>query len=139
MQKSARNIAHDPAPRPVSAPTRRPRLKPTHNTAPKTGPEPAITRLTGDVDLVPPRGCSASIVLKEVDRDDEHRYYTWWLVVGRSGEDATSMPYKHNGEDMIRIDLPEGMSLSATDLQPYLTAFWAQQSLEPDDTPIIRS
>ena len=139
MQKSARDIPRDPALRPVSAPARRPRLESPYNTAPQTGPEPTITRLTGDVDLVPPPGCSASVVLKGVSREDGHRYYTWWVVVGRSGEDAMSMPYKHNGEDMIRIDLPEGMSLSATDLQPYLTAFWAQQSLEPDDTPIIRS
>ena len=138
MQKSARDIARDPALRPVSAPRRRTRLKSPHKTASKTGLQPTITRLTSDVDLVPPPGCGASAVLKGVNRDNGHRYYTWWLVVGRSGEDAMSMPYKHDGADMIRIDLPEGMPLSATGLQPYLTAFWAKQSLEPDDTPIIK-
>ncbi len=138
MQKPTRDIARDPMPRPVSNPRRRVRRKPPHRAAPKTGPQPTITRLTGDVDVVPPRGCSASVLLKEVSRDDGHRYYTWWLVVGRSGADVLSMPYKHNGEDIIRIDVPEGMPLSATGLQPYLKAFWDEQSLEPDDPPIIK-
>ena len=130
MSKPARDIARGPA--------RRARHKSRPGPATNAGPQPTITRLTGDVDLVPPRGCSASVVLKEVERDDDHRYYAWWLVVGRSGGDALSMPYKHHGEDMIRIDLPEGMSLSATCLQPYLTAFWNEQSLEADAPPIIK-
>jgi hypothetical protein len=138
MQKSARDIARDPLPRSVSSPRRRVRGKPPLRAAPRTEPRPTITRLTSDVDLTPPRGCSASVLLKEVSRNDVHRYYTWWLVVGRSGADALSMPYKHTGEDIIRIDLPDGMSLSATGLQPYLEAFWDAQSLEPDDPPIIK-
>jgi len=138
MQKPARDIARDPLPRPVSSPRRRARGKAPLRAAPRTGPRPTITRLTSDVDLTPPRGCSASVLLKEVSRNDAHRCYTWWLVVGRSGADALSMPYKHNGEDIIRIDLPEGMSLSATGLQPYLEAFWGAQSMEPDDPPIIK-
>ena len=138
MHKTVRDIPRDSTPRPVSAPMRRARHKSPNGAAAKAGPQPTITRLTGDVHLVAPRGCSASVVLKEVDRDDGHRYYTWWLVVGRSDAEALSVPYKHNGDDMIRIDLPEGMSMSADALQPYLKAFWDKQPLEPDDTPIIK-
>jgi hypothetical protein len=95
--------------------------------------------VTGDVELVPPRGCSATALLQQVGQGDGHRYFSWCLVVGRTAADALPVPYKHNGKDTFRIDLPEGMPLSATRLQPYLTAFWEKQPPPgADDPPIIK-
>ncbi len=102
------------------------------------GLQPTITRLDGDVELVAPPGCCASVVLKLVSRDDGHRYYSWWAVVGRNGMDRLAVSYKYTGEDTIRMDLPEGVSLSAASLQPFLTAYLAGEGTEPPDTPIIR-
>jgi hypothetical protein len=79
----------------------------------------------------------ATVVLKEHARDEKHRYYMWWIVVGRNGEDAFSVHYKHNGEDTIRCDIPEGSVMSTVVLQSALRAFWSKQDLEPDGTPII--
>jgi hypothetical protein len=108
-----------------------------------TGPakpalRPTLTRITGDFDLVAPRGFCASVLLKLVSRDDGHRYYSWWAMVGRHDVDSFTIRYKYRGEDLIRCDLPEGMALSEESLQPHLVNFLAGEHNEPDGTPIIR-
>lgn len=118
-------------------PTRRHNPEQARPTRAKPPARPTITRLTGNVVLVAPPGCSASVVLKLVKRDDGHRYYAWWLMVGRNDVDAASVAYKHTGEDAIRCDLPEGMPLSAESLQPHLTQYLASLGEEPGDPPVI--
>jgi len=127
-RKSARRITQPPVA--VARPSRS--AKPAHD------PAPTVTRIDGDVVLVAPTGCYASVVLKLVDRDDNHRYYSWWTVVGRHDMDKITMPYKYTGEDTIRFDLPEGVPLSAKSLQPHLTAFLAAEHTKPGAPPIIR-
>jgi hypothetical protein len=99
---------------------------------------PTITQLIADVELIAPRGCSASVLLKLVTRDDGHRYYAWWAMVGRYDHDALAISYRYTGEDTIRFDVPEGMRLCAESLQPHLTAYLRNAGTEPPDTPIIR-
>lgn len=132
MQKIVRTDAHKPA-RPIAR--KRPRATPAP--APKSL-QPTVTRLVGDVELVAPRGCSASVLLKLVSRDDGHRYYVWWAVVGRHDADTFSARYKHNGEDVLRFDIPEGMALSAEALQPHLASYLKRENTEPSDPPVIR-
>lgn len=104
----------------------------------KPAPRPTLTRITGDFDLVAPRGYCASVLLKLVSRDDGHRYYSWWAMVGRHDVDSFTIRYKYRGEDLIRCDLPEGMALSEESLQPHLVSFLTGEHNEPDGTPIIR-
>lgn len=139
MSRPARDIASESTTRPIRTPARRARHRSRLGLVAKPEPQPTITRLIGDAELVPPPGCGASLLLKQVGQGDGHRYFSWWLVVGRSAADALSVPYKHSGGDTFRIDVPEGMPLSAADLQPYLTAFWEkQQPPGADDPPIIK-
>lgn len=135
MQKATRTVPHKPARHAVHKPAARPRAR---GSAPKLELQPTVTRLAGNVDLVAPRGCSASVLLKLVTRDDGHRYYSWWLVVGRHDADSLSVHYKHNGEDVLRFDVPEGFPLSSASLQPHLVSFLASENTEPSDPPIIR-
>ena len=134
MQKVTRTVAHKPARHVVHKPAR-PRAR---GSAPKLELQPTVTRLSGNVDIVAPRGCSASVLLKLVTRDDGHRYYQWWAVAGRHGMDTFSLRYKHNGEDVLRFDVPDGFPLSAASLQPHLVSFLESENTEPSDSPIIR-
>src|SRR5262245_59096693 len=130
MQKSTRSVPRKPAP-PPPPPPRTPRAVSVKQ------PKPKITRLERDVELVAPRGCHASVLLKLVDRDDGHRYYSWWAVVGRHDMDSVSVSYKYTGEETIRFDLPDGIPLSAESVQPHLTRFLARRHEGPGDPPII--
>ena len=132
MQKINRAVAHKPAPAIASGPRARVGARPT------SGQPPVITRITRDLEVVAPHGCRASVLLKLVDRDEGHRYYDWWLVVGRHGAETVSVKYKADGADTIRIDVPEGMRLSADALQPHVTAFLAHEGNEPADPPTVR-
>lgn len=131
MQKSIRQVTHKPARSATPKRTRATRAEPAL--------QPKIMRLEGDIELIAPRGYCASVLLKLVNRDDGHRYYAWWAMVGRHDLDKISISYKHTGEDMIRIDLPEGMSLSAEALEPHLIAYLASGGLRPPEPPIIRN
>src|SRR5262249_16504435 len=95
------------------------------------------TRLTGNIKLVAPPGCHASVLLKLVHRDDRRRFYSWWAVAGRHDMDSIAVPYKYTGEETIRIDLPYGMPLSLRSLQPHLKRFIAAQNDADDESPII--
>jgi len=138
MQKITRQVSDKPA---RHASPKRTRV--TTGAGPGAGPakparRPTLTRVTGDLELVAPRGFCASVLLKLVSRDDGHRYYSWWAMVGRHDMDSFSIRIKYRGEDLIRCDLPDGMPLSEESLQPHLANFLASEHNEPDGTPIIR-
>jgi hypothetical protein len=99
---------------------------------------PVVTRITQDLEVVAPHGCRASVLFKLVDRDDGHRYYDWWLVVGRRGAETMSVRYKADGADTIRVDVPDGMRMSADALQPHLAAFFKKEGTLPAAPPTIR-
>lgn len=134
MDKAATNNSRTTrrATRPAAAPRRARRTAPTR-TVTKPVPQPTFTRLTTNVELTPPVGCIATVVLKQIAHSEGTRYYKWWLMVGRNGDDASSVHYKHTGEDMIRCDIPTGMPLSEDALLPGLKAFWAKQPNLPGD------
>ena len=134
MQKITRAVSHKPA-RAIAS--ERPRAR-VAGAKPAPGPAPVITRITQDLELVAPHGCRASVLLKLVERDEGHRYYEWWLVVGRHDAETMSVKYKADGADTIRVDVPEGMRLSAETLQPHVAAFLAGEGLEPADPPTVR-
>jgi hypothetical protein len=126
QRKSARRITQPPVP-----------AKPPRPAKPRD-PVPMVSRIESDVELVAPQGCYASVIVKLVDRDDEHRYYSWWAMVGRNDMDKIAVRYAFTGEDTIRFDLPEGVALSARSLQPHLAAFLAGERNKPGGPPIIR-
>jgi hypothetical protein len=101
-------------------------------------PKLLIERLDRDIDLVAPRGYHASVLLKLAHREDGHRIFSWWLVAGRHDMDAVHVPYKHTGEEIIRVDLPDGMPLSSESLEPRLAEFLLHEGTEPPDPPIIK-
>jgi hypothetical protein len=136
MQKLSRSITEKPA-RHV-AHNRRPPAPAPPSPASGKAVQPVVTRLVADVDLVAPKGFTASVLLKLVSRDDTQRQYALWALAGRHDVDTCIVPYKYTGEDTIRVDLPEGMPLSAEALAPHLTAFLASEGNEPPGTPIIR-
>jgi hypothetical protein len=136
MQKIARTVAHKPARH--AEHKHKPRRATAKPTPAKPALQPTVTRVASDVELVAPRGCSASVLIKLVTRDDGHRYYSWWAVVGRHGVDTFSIRYKHNGEDVLRFDLPEGMPLTAEALQPHLASYLASENVQAADPPVIR-
>src|SRR5262245_50791331 len=94
QRKSARRITQPPPP-----------PKPPRAAKP---PVPIVSRIEADVELVAPQGCYATVIVKLVDRDDEHRYYSWWTLVGRNDMDKIAVRYEFTGEDTIRFDLPDG-------------------------------
>lgn len=97
-----------------------------------------FSRVNGDLDIVVPPHCRASVLLKLVERDERHRYYAWWLVVGRHDLDEVSVHYRYTGEDTIRFDVPQTAVLSSSSLQPLLAEFLAQDGTMPPHTPIIK-
>jgi hypothetical protein len=114
----------------------------SHKPAPqarKAEPTPVITRITHDLELVAPQGCRASVLLKQLERDEGHRYYDWWLVVGRRGaETVPAVKYKADGGDVIRVDVPDDMPLRADALDPHVAAFLKNEGNEPADPPTVR-
>jgi hypothetical protein len=138
MQKLTRVAGKAVTARPVPhKPGRARPVKPAAKPA-KPALQPTITRVEGNLDLSAPHGCIASVLLKLVDRDDGHRYYAWWAMAGRHDADTYAIHYKHNGEDVLRFDLPDGMALSAEALQPHLESFLGSENNEPSDPPVIR-
>lgn len=100
-------------------------------------PRPSISRLSSDVRLIAPPGCYVSVLLKQVDREDGRRYYSWWAMAGRHDMDNACVSYKYTGEDTIRFDLPVGMPLSESALQSHLRQFLAGEGDFGDDPPVI--
>lgn len=130
MQKITRAVSHKPA-RAIASDRPRARVA-------GAGPTPIVTRISEDLDVLAPHGCRASVLLKLIDREDGHRYYEWWLVVGRRGAETLTVRYKADGADTIRVDVPDGMKLSAESLQPHVAAFLAKERVEPADPPTVR-
>lgn len=129
MQKSNRQVTHMPAGSATPKGAPEPRAEPAL--------QPKITRLESDIELVVPHGYCASVLLQRVNREDGHYSYKWSALVDRHDLNTAAISYKHTGEDMIRIDLPEGMPASPEALAPHLLAFLAGESMTPKP-PIIR-
>lgn len=121
MQKSTRQVMHKT--------DRYSTHKETRMALDESALSPKITRLDGDAKLVTPRDCWASVLLKRLDHDGR---YSWWAMVGRHDMDEMSVSYTHKGEDMIRLDLPDGMPLSADSLRPHLVKYLATQGDQGD-------
>lgn len=134
MLKRSRAVSHKPA----RASASEPQPQAGAGARPAAPPSPVVTRITSDLDVVAPHGCRASVLFKMVERDAAHRYYDWWLVVGRRGAETMSVQYKADGADTIRVDVPDGMRLSADALQPHVTAFLKSEGTLPAAPPTIR-
>jgi hypothetical protein len=132
MPKRTRAVSHKPERASASEP------QVGASARPASPPSPVVTRITHDLDVVAPHGCRASVLFKLVDRDAGHRYYDWWLVVGRRGAETLSFQYKADGADTLRIDVPDGMRLSAAALQPHVVAFLKSEGSLPAAPPTIR-
>jgi hypothetical protein len=104
--------------------------------APRKRAEPRLSRLDRDIVLVAPRGCHASVLVTLIKRDDRHRYYAWLAMVGRGVGDVT-VSYRHAATDTIRLDLPDGVPLSAKSLEPHLAQFLASTSELDGPPPVI--
>jgi hypothetical protein len=115
------------------------RRKPTTvaRTLRRTVPAPRFTRIEGNLKVVVPPDCDASVILKQVV-DGERRYYVLWLLVGRTGQKTMTVSYKHAGETAFRCDLPSGMPVSAAALQPHLAKFLKINGSLQDKPPIIK-
>ncbi|HEX2690309.1 MAG TPA: hypothetical protein VHN14_27025 [Kofleriaceae bacterium] len=103
----------------------------------RRAPAPRFTRIEHNIDVVVPLDCDASVIFKQVAHDDEHRYYAWWLLVGRYDRDALTVSYKHTGEDSVRCDIPNGTPLCAAALQPHLAKFLKSEGVLEGAPPII--
>lgn len=111
--------------------------RPAH-TARRQTPVPRLTRILQDLEVTAPADCDMSVILKLVAHDRDHRRYAWWLVVGRYGHDALKgVTYKFTGEDTIRCDLPAGLGLSASTVEPYLAEFLTKEGYEDDPPPVV--
>lgn len=132
MSKRTRPVSHKP-PRTIAS-----EPQTGAGARPAAQPSPVVTRITHDLDVVAPHGCRASVLLKMVERDEGHRYYDWWLVVGRRGAEMVSVKYKADGADTIRVDVPDGMRLSADALQPHVAAFLKEEGTLPAAPPTVR-
>ena len=132
MPTRTRAVSHKPARPSASEPQAGAGARPASQQS------PVITRITRDLDVVAPHGCRASVLFKLVERDEGHRYYDWWLVVGRRGAEMVSVKYKADGADTIRVDVPDGMRLSADALQPHVAAFLKKEGTLPAVPPTVR-
>jgi hypothetical protein len=137
MLKSTRTEPHKPArsPRPARAHKARPH-KP--RPAAVAGPQVQVSRLDGDVDLIAPRGYHASVLLKLTHREDGHRVFSWWTMAGRHDMDTITVPFKYSGEEIIRVDLPEGVPLSRELVEAKLDEFLEHEGTEPPDPPTVK-
>jgi hypothetical protein len=102
-------------------------------------PQATVTRIKADVDLQPPAGCSASVLLRLVGRDDtlRTRTYACWLSVGRFEARSFTAHFKYDGGDILRVDLPVGTWLDVEYLQAALRAFLHGEPTLPPDTVIV--
>jgi hypothetical protein len=136
MDKPARKLSRKkPAQSPRTA--RRPATRKSIRVAPdNTGSAPRFSRVTRSLDVIAPRDCDATVILKLVAHD-KNRIYALWLLVGRHDQDALSVRYRLTGEDTIRCDIPHGGVISAAALSPYLVKFLDSEGSENDAPPII--
>jgi hypothetical protein len=105
-----------------------------------------VTKVTGDLTLVPPNDCYASVLLKMIDSVTGNanprlnkRIFASWLMAGRHGLKAMKADYKHDGVDTIRIDVPDGKPLCTSYLQQVLRDAWEKEDPTlPPDTPVVK-
>jgi hypothetical protein len=105
---------------------------------------PTVTRLDGSSQakfkIEAPRGCTATVLLKMVQRDTVKRetYWALWLLVGRAGDVAASVDVGAANEDILRFDVPDDTLVTPEYLQRYLEEFFASDPGTRGDTPIIK-
>jgi hypothetical protein len=97
-----------------------------------------VTRVAGSLTLVAPVNYQASVLLKLVgiEAAKKYRVYAVWVAAGRDDADAVEVKFDYTGEDVLRVDVPEGVSLSADYLNKVLGA-WKDPVLPPD-TPVVK-
>lgn len=97
-----------------------------------------VTRVLGSLTLIAPVNYRVSVLVKMVgiDSEKEQRIYAWWLSAGRWEVDAAAVSFSYTGEDVLRIDVPEGAPLSLDYLNKVLRE-WRDPTLPPD-TPIVK-
>lgn len=110
------------------------------NTDNQGTPPLRITRLFEDIELIAPAGYHASVLLKRIESAQGGPHYAWWAMVAQNNAEQISVSYKHvPGGDTIRVDLPCGIPLSATALEPHLADFLTTtDGVTSSDPPIIR-
>jgi hypothetical protein len=102
-----------------------------------------VTRIGGNLDLVAPVDCKASVLLKLIDHEGTsdrmgRRYYAWWTMAGRYQALSASVPYVHDHRETLRVDIPVNAQISTEYLQARLRAFAAKDENLPPDTVIIK-
>lgn len=97
----------------------------------------SVTKITGNLELTPPDGCTASVLLKLVDHTTKppENVFAVWLLAGRWEAVAVSIPYQHTGETTLRIDVPAGTDPTTAYLQARLDEWWAANTTEAGGTP----
>ena len=136
MDKPARKIARKRGSQPARTARRAVASAPTGGRGRGSESTPRFSRITKSVKVIVPDDCQASLILREVARDDS-RYYAFWLLAGRYGRDAMSVQYKLTGDAAIRCDVPRGIDVSPTVLSPYLKKFLHDEGGLGDGPPII--
>ncbi len=102
------------------------------------GPPAKVCRVLGSLTLIAPVNYRVSVLIRLVgiDSEKEQRIYAWWTSAGRWDVDAAAVDFTYTGEDVLRIDVPEGAPLSLDYLNQVLGK-WRDPTLPPD-TPIIK-
>ena len=105
--------------------------------------EPTITTVDGTEGafaLVPPAGCEASVVLRPVGIEDDHKIYAWWAVAGRYGEDQPAVSFNLNPTydrtPLLRFDVPKTTDLTNAYLEFHLLQYLGLHKGKP---PIIKN
>lgn len=83
-----------------------------------------FTRVSGKVKLTPPPGYMLSVLLKQVERNETHRIYAWWVAVGRYDLDTADVSFNTKGVDVIRCDVPPNFDFKTNQIEVGLTEFF---------------
>jgi hypothetical protein len=97
-----------------------------------------VTRVMGSLTVSAPVNYRLSVLVKlvAIDSETEQRQYAWWVAAGREDAEAVPVSFTYTGEDVLRIDVPEGAPISTDYLNEVLAA-WKDPTLPPD-TPVVK-
>lgn len=101
-----------------------------------------VTRIKTSLEITPPPGYFASVVLRLVGHSTAppEDQFQIWVMAGRHAELATTVPYRFDGAFAVRIDLANGDPFSEDFLLAELKKWLAQQPNPPlpTDPPVIK-